>query len=284
MNENVFNWNGELVEGWGLNTSLDSRALNYGDGVFETLRYAHGRINFWEDHYFRLMSSMRILRMEIPMGFSPEYLEDQLKNTIEANKTGNTARIKLLVVRKSGGYYTPSDNNVDFLITAFPLEDPSFKLNERGLEIDLYKDFYKPKNLLSGLKTTSAQFYTLASVFRKENNLDECLLLNEQKHLIETISSNIFLVKGNRVITPSLKSGCLKGVIRKNVLEILTKMDYDIVEKEDISPFELQKADEVFLTNTIKGIQWVSGYRKKEFKCDLSRKLVEKLNVKVALG
>ena len=173
---------------------------------------------------------------------------------------------------------------MDYLVTSSPLEQALFVLNEEGLTIDMYKDFYKPKNLLSNLKGASAQLYTLASVFRKENGLDECLLLNDQKYLTETISSNIFLVKGKEVITPSLKSGCLKGIIRKQVLEILSKMDYAAVEQENISPFELQKVDEVFLTNTIQGIRWVKRYRKKEFDCKLSAELTEKLNVKAALG
>ncbi|HAD97664.1 MAG TPA: aminotransferase class IV [Cryomorphaceae bacterium] len=283
MNNTTYNWNGELIHSDTLKIGLDNRGLNYGDGVFETLKYANGRINFWEDHYFRLMSSMRIMRMEIPMSFSAEYLEEQLLQTVQENKL-DTARIKLLILRKPGGLYTPQLNDVDYLVTASSLEQARFVLNEEGLTIDMYKDFYKPKNLLSNLKGASAQLYTLASVFRKENGLDECLLLNDQKYLTETISSNIFLVKGKEVITPSLKSGCLKGIIRKQVLEILSKMDYAAVEQENISPFELQKVDEVFLTNTIQGIRWVKRYRKKEFGCKLSAELTEKLNVKAALG
>ena len=86
MNNTTYNWNGELIHSDTLKIGLDNRGLNYGDGVFETLKYANGRINFWEDHYFRLMSSMRIMRMEISMSFSAEYLEEQLLQTVQEKK------------------------------------------------------------------------------------------------------------------------------------------------------------------------------------------------------
>ncbi len=284
MKESVYNWNGEFIASQQLQTDIQNRGLNYGDGVFETLKYANGRINFWEDHYFRLMSSMRILRMEIPMNFSPEYLEEKLLETARKNGIEKAARLKLLVTRKPGGFYTPANNDIDYVITAEPLKQASFKLNEAGLTVDLYKDFFKARNLLSNLKSTSSQLYVLASIFRQENQLDECLMLNDQKYLTEAISSNVFIVKDKEVSTPSLKSGCLKGVLRKNVIEILSKMDYQVQERDAISPFELQKADEVFLTNSIKGLQWVGQYRKKKLEPILSPLLTERLNIKVALG
>jgi branched-chain amino acid aminotransferase len=281
----LFNLNGNIIEGDTFETSIYNRGLNYGDGVFETMKFANNRINFWEDHYFRLMSSMRILRMEIPMNFSPEYLEEQLRDLIRLNELeSSTIRLKVVVTRKAGGYYTPNTNDIDILITVEPLDNARFTLNDEGLEIDMFKDFYVQKSMLSNLKTTSSMLYTLASVFRKENQLDECVLVNDSKHLVETISSNIFLVKDNKVITPALDTGCLKGIIRKKVLEILPKMGYEVEEKSDISPFELQKVDQVFLTNSIHGVRWVKKYRKKEFSNGIGEELSQKLNIVASIG
>jgi branched-chain amino acid aminotransferase len=246
-------YNGEIREGKRVELALNNRALNYGDGVFETIKYSFKRINFWEDHYFRLMSSMRILRMEIPANFSPEYLEEQLRSCLEANGLiEDAARLKLLVFRKAGGYYTPNNNGVDFIISASPLEHADYRLNSRGLEIDLYKDFYKQKGLLSNLKQLGAALYTIASVYRAENDLDECVLLNDDKQVVEAISSNLFMVKNKEVFTAPLETGCLKGVMRKQVIDLLPKLGYEVRE-ESFSPFELQRADEVFLTNAING-------------------------------
>jgi branched-chain amino acid aminotransferase len=81
----MINFNGNLQE-TEIITSFDNRGYKYGDALFETLRVLNTKILFWEDHYFRLMSSMRILRMEIPMEFTMEFLEKEILTTIEINK------------------------------------------------------------------------------------------------------------------------------------------------------------------------------------------------------
>lgn len=280
----TYNYNGDFISNDQITLSTADRALQYGDSVFESMKFANGRINFWEAHYFRLMSSMRILRMEIPMSFSPEYLEEQIRDTITENHLSDkAARIRLQVLRKEGGLYTPVSNDVNFLISVSELEEPNYTLNEKGLEVDLFKDYYKQKSLLSNIKSGSAVLYTIASIFKKENGLDECLLLNDDKMVAEAISANVFVVKGKEIYTPPLADGCLKGVMRKHVLEILPKMGYEVIEKS-ISPFDLQKADELFLTNATKGVQWVEKYRKKTFVKDVSEALIAKLNIQVALS
>jgi branched-chain amino acid aminotransferase len=279
-----YNLNGFIIRNKHLGIQINNRGLNYGDGIFETLKFANNRINFWEDHYFRLMASMRIVRMDIPMDFSPEYLENQIRKTLEVNGLSEkAARVKLLVVRKAGGLYTPETNAVDFLITTEESSTPSFQLNEQGLNIDLYKDFYKNSGMLSTIKTTSAQLYTVASIFRKENHYDECLLLNERKEVVEAISSNIFIVKGDDLITPPLESGCLKGIMRKKIIEFAPQLKFNVKE-ESFSPFALQKADEVWLSNSIKGLQWVGQYRKKSYRQERAAEMLNKININIALN
>lgn len=281
----IYNCNGQQKKGNAIETSIFDRGMNYGDGIFETLKFSNNRINFWEDHYFRMMSSMRILRMEIPMSFAPEFIEKECRDLISVNGLQDKAvRIKILVLRKPGGRYTPDTNDVDYYISLEELSGSSFALNDQGLEVDLYKDFYKQKGMLSNLKLSSAPLFTLASIYKKENELDECLILNDEKYLAEAISSNIFLLKGGKLLTPSLASGCLKGIVRKKVLEIAKQMKLEVEEIDKLSPFDLQKSEEVFLTNSINGIQWVAKYKKKEFKKDLSSTLVAKLNIMAALS
>lgn len=279
-----YNLNGYLIRNKHLGIQVNNRGLNYGDGIFETIKYSRKRFNFWEDHYFRLMASMRIVRMEIPMSFSPEYLEEQMRLTLNANGLEEaSARVKILVVRKAGGFYTPETNAIDFLITTEEIEDDSYQLNSEGLKVDLFKDYYKLSGLLGTLKSTSAQLYGIAGIFAKENSLDDAILLNEKKEVIESISSNIFMLKGNQLFTPPLSSGCLKGVMRKQVLELAEQLGLEIKE-ESFSPFALQKADEVWLSNAINGIRWVSQYRKKSYTNNGALEMVKKLNVKVALS
>ena len=279
-----YNLNGKLIQGKYLSITTDNRGLNYGDGVFETIRYSFNKLCFWEDHYFRLMSSMRIVRMEIPMHFSPEFLQEEIMKVIEANGLKErSARVKFLTIRKAGGKYTPQHQDIDYLVTTEELDSTDYRLNETGLHVDLYKDYYVPKGLLSNIKSSSAQLYTVASIYRMENDFDECILLNEDKHVVEAISSNLFMVKGEDVYTPPLSTGCLKGIMRKRIIDLIPGTGLRLIE-EPFSPFELQKADEVFLTNAISGIKWVKNYRKKEYKPDIAEKLISKLNAMARLS
>lgn len=280
----MINFNGTLEEN---NTSIspNNRGLNYGDAVFETLRISGGKIYFWEDHYFRLMASMRILRMEIPMSFTPEYLEEQVLNTIKAQENSNKGfRAKILVWRKTGGKYTPSTNDVAFLITTEPLENPFYTLQDSFYEIELFKDHYINSGLLSTLKTNNKVLNVLGSVYAQENDYANCLLLNEKKQVVEALNGNIFLVKGYKIKTPPLEDGCLNGILRKQIIKILGAMPDYILEETSVSPFELQKADEIFITNVITGIQPVSKYRKKEYSQEVAKELLAKLNVKARLS
>ena len=109
-------------------------------------------------------------------------------------------------------------------------------------------------------------------------------VLNSKKQIIEALNGNLFLVKGETIKTPPIKDGCLKGIMRKQLLGILSEMyDYDIKEVS-ISPFELQKADELFITNVVSGIQPITKYRKKEYSNTLAMEVLGKLNAKARLG
>jgi len=92
------------------------------------------------------------------------------------------------------------------------------------------------------------------------------------------------MVKNDSIVTPSLRDGCLNGVVRKKLVEILTKLKDFSFEECSISPFELQKADELFLTNSITGIRSITKYRKKEFTNEVAKTLIGKLNASARLG
>lgn len=265
--------------------SIQNRGLAYGDALFETIKSSYGKLLFWEDHYFRLMASMRIMRMEIPMNFTMEFLEEQIQNTIEANQLHEaSSRIKLTVFRNEGGLYLPNTNDVSFIISVKAIEDDFYILKDDFYEVDLFKDYYLSPSLLSTLKTNNKALNVVASIYAKENNLNNCFILNTDKQVIEALNGNVFLVKDNIIKTPPIDNGCLKGVMRKQLIELIKSMlQYELLE-DSISPFELQKADEIFITNVIVGIQPVSKYRKKVFSNEVSKNLLQKLNVKIRLS
>jgi branched-chain amino acid aminotransferase len=280
----MVNINGTLYQDFEANIPTNNRGLAYGDSVFETIKFNNNKPVFWEAHYFRLMASMRILRMEIPMHFTPEFLENEIVNLVQSFPNNAISyRVKITVYRDSDGFYTPSSNNVSYIISAQELSSDLYEINKGHYEIELFKDYLISPNLLSTLKTNNKAVNVVGSIFAKENNYSNCLLLNTNKSIIEALNGNIFLIKGNTVKTPPLADGCLKGILREKLIEIISKSpDFELSESS-ISPFELQKADELFITNVIQGIVPITKFRKKEFSADICSKLLVLLNTKLRL-
>ena len=274
----MINLNGTLVAN---DSSLaQNRAFLYGDAVFETVKMVNDKVLFMEDHYFRLMASMRIIRMQIPMNFTLEYLEKQFLQVAASNGCADSCRIRITVYRNEGGFYLPKTRSVSFLMTVQPKETKSYIFSNEPYEVELFKDFHVTKQLLSTLKSTNRLIQTVGSIFADENGYQNCLLLNEDKNIVEALNGNLFMLIGNRLSTPPLSEGCLNGVMRKQILEIAQKMENIEVVEEVISPFSLQKADELFITNVIVGIQPITKYRKKAFESTLAKQLLQELNHK----
>jgi len=285
----MINLNGEIVSNNNANLSVFNRGLAYGDAVFETIRVNGNQILFWEDHYFRLMASMRIMRMRIPMEFTLEYLEKQIQDTIASHGLPNTQsiRVKLTVYRDSQGLYTPDENKTSFFISVKKIASPFYTLNSidtEKYEIELFKDYLVAADLLSTLKTNNRAINVLAGIFAKENKYDNILLLNTDKKVIEACNGNLFLIKGGTIKTPPTKDGCISGILKKQIQRILSKNTDFVLEESSISPFELQKADEIFITNVIGGITSVSKFRKKQFENTKTKKILGLINADIRLS
>ena len=274
----MFNFNGELLED---NTSFlneKNRGVQLGDAVFEELRVLNGDIVFLEDHYLRLMSSMRILRMEIPMNFTMEFMEEEILKGLSENDLKEAKQIKFTVFRNSQADFSKSDNSISYFITSNTLTNPFFILNEGAYEVELFKDFYKNSSMLSNLDTNNKVLNVVGAIYAQENDYQDCLLLNERKQVIEALNGNLFVVKGNQIKTAPLTDGCINSILRKKLIDIVSKInDFEFIE-DSISPFELQKADELFIINNIDGIISISKYRKKDFVNTTAKNLIGKLN------
>ena len=282
----MINYNGAIIEKSDLPSAEIARATMYGDAVFETLKMQEGKLFFIEDHYFRLMAGMRILRMPIPMDFTPEFFIEQAERLAEEVAIEN-GRLRIQVVRVADGKYTPSeDQSTVWWMELEELESIEYIHSEKGLTVDLFKDHYIQPGLLSTIKSSNSLPYVLGGVYARENNLDAVLMVNDNKMLVEANASNVFVLKGDVLRTAPLEDGALRGVFRKNLLNWGKEIGLQVKE-ESINPFDLQKADEIWLTNTISGVQWVEKYRKNTYKGDKAKELValleRKLNVLGAL-
>ena len=263
-------------------SDLLNRGFLYGDSVFESIRIVNNKIIFWEDHYMRLMSSMRIIRIEIPQSYTPDFFKLQITNTISKVNSSFTGRVRLTIFREGGGYYTPELSSPSFIVNCSVIDIKEFFLKDSEFKVDLFKDYYIQNDLLSNLKTNNKLINVLAGIYANENNLDNCILLNNKKNVTEFLNGNLFIVRGNKIITPNLDSGCLKGVMRKKIIEYVKLLPEFSIEETVISPFDLLSANEIWLTNSISGIINVTNYRNKSFSNDIAKIFIDFLNKKVS--
>lgn len=275
----MINFNGTLSSE--NNLLISNRGLLYGDSVFETVKILDNKVLFVEDHYFRLMASMRIIRMEIPMNFTLEYFEEQILLLAKALNAEKSSRARITIFRNEGGLYLPKTNTISFLISLNTLENSVYTINNQNYEVELFKDFIITKHLLSTIKSSNRLVNVTGSIFAHENGYENCLLINDTKNVVEALNGNIFMLVGNKLITPPTSEGCINGVMRKQIIAIAKKIDTLEVVEEAISPFDLQKADEIFITNVITGIQPITKYRKKEYKFEVASDLLLRLNAQI---
>ena len=153
----MVNFNGNIQENSSISIE-NNRGFLFGDSIFETIKVLDNKVLFLEDHYFRLMASMRICRMEIPMNFTMEYFEEQILNLIQSLNNSNSYRIRFTVYRDSEGFYLPKSRNVQFIVLASSLNSELYSFGKEHYEVELYKDFYVSKQLLSTLKTNNKCF------------------------------------------------------------------------------------------------------------------------------
>jgi branched-chain amino acid aminotransferase len=130
---------------------------------------------------------------------------------------------------------------------------------------------------LSNFKTTSSLLYVLAAIHKKESGFDESIILNVKGNVADAIYANVFIVKDTKIYTPPLSEAGVDGVMRKQILRIAYKKGYRAIEKP-LEVTDLQEADEIFLTNAIKGIVWVNLFGGKNYSHPIASELLNKLN------
>ena len=278
----MINYNGNFKD-----QSLDhfnNRGFLFGDSVFETIKVVDNKIIYWEEHYLRLMSSMRILRIEIPGLYTPDFFEEEIQKTNLKIDSFFTGRVRLTIFRREGGLYLPDYNDPIFVINSQKTDQKLFNVNLQSYKVDLFKDYQIQSNLISNLKTNNRVVNVIGSIYAKENDLDNCILLNDQKFVSEFLNGNIFIVKNNHVITPPISSGCLNGIMRNKIIELINKLTNLEIEEKDFSPYELISSDEIWVSNSISGIIPVTEYRRKKFSNKVAITIINYLNKQFSIS
>lgn len=272
------NYNGDFLFENDLFITKENRSFRYGDGLFESLLVSGTKAPFIKLHYQRLTQSMEVLQMLPHIRFNLENLEQIIQKLCNKNKYLKGARFRISVFRNLGGLYTPETNYTDFLVESIPLPDYLFKLNEKGLRLGTFKTHLKSIDELGSLKSANALLYIMAGIYKKQNRFDDCLIFNQHNRICETVSSNIFLVKNNSLYTPSLEEGCISGIMRTVVIRIAPRFGFEVNQNCSLTEEDIEKADEIFVTNAVQGIQWVVAYKNRRYFNTSARLFTDKIN------
>jgi branched-chain amino acid aminotransferase len=260
----MVNINGHIYPNDDALISISNNSLISGDLIFENIIISRNKVLFFEDHYFNLLSSMRILKIKIPMSFTPEFLEEQLLLLYTKSGFVNENILMRILICNN----VPSEKNPNSLkYYIYDACDIDYTINNfEKYTLDVFKDYFKNTGLLSNLTTNNQLIQRVGLRYCQENDFNDCVVLNNSKTISETLKGNIFMVMNDRVLTPPLKDGSNKNVIRSKIIDIINNdiEGFNVVE-ESLSVFDIQKSDELFISNINYGIQSVHKFRKKVF-------------------
>ena len=261
--------NFDLLREEDFSLKINNRSFLYADGFFESIKVINSNCFNLEFHFERIKKTVAFFKMDIDSSISQ--FEDLLDKLIDKNEIEG-GRIRIVFYRESEGKYLPKENKLSF-IAEIEKSNNGFLFNKNGLKLGVFKEIRKDKSKFSNYKTTNAAIYVLASIFAKESSLDDCLLLNIEDNIIESSNSNLFIAKGDRIITSPLSGGCVDGTMRKFI-----KNQFDVLEKS-ITKEDLFSADEVFLSNAIEGVKCVESFEEKKYQSHkIARLVFDKLN------
>jgi branched-subunit amino acid aminotransferase/4-amino-4-deoxychorismate lyase len=265
------NYNGKFYEEDTPLFASNNRALKYGDGFFESMVMMQGKMPLLTTHVERIHKSAEILQLEFAIEITAQAIKEMVDELSARNESCENLRVRLQFFRKGEGLYLSKNNKASFILTTEPLKATKFESVEIP-EIGLCPLVKKQFDSISSIKTNSALTYVTAAQWAANNNLSDALILNTNNEVCEATSSNIILVIDGKLFTPSISSGCIAGVMRNYLVEALAITEQPITEKD------LHAADEIWLTNAVKGIQYVTQYNGSFYKSKKAMETIAFLN------
>ncbi|MBN1113392.1 MAG: aminotransferase class IV family protein [Bacteroidales bacterium] len=278
IKKHFVNINGDFFDSSKPSINSNNRAFLYGDGFFETIRCNGTTPLFFDKHLERISKGFELYQFDTDFRYNKEFFQLQITRTLNKNRFLKAARVRITFFRISDGFYTPNSNNWGFLIDSSVIDNEQFYLNTKGLSVAIYRRMKKHNNVFSPIKNINSTLFVDAALFKNKNNLDDAIILNEQENICECISSNLFIVNGKDISTPSLSTGCVAGIMRNIIIDIAKSNGYNVFVKKEISIIDVENAEEVFITNAIQGIRYISIFGNRRYDRKASKELVYLLN------
>ena len=236
------------------------RGLQYGDGLFETIVMVQGEPLLWERHMARLETGER--RLGLPLENKTRLRQEVIG--VAGDKS--PAVVKLILTRGAGGrgYRPPVYPQVSRIISLHPWPRYPAQWFINGIQLRICSTRLGRNPRLAGIKHLNRLEQVLARQEWDDPDVPEGLMLDDENHVIEGTQSNLFLLKGRRLITPDLSACGVAGVVRALVLEIAAQFNLS-VHVAAVSLGELKRADALFITNSLLGICPVASLEQRRF-------------------
>jgi branched-chain amino acid aminotransferase len=271
--QSQINFNGKLTDTNIPLATAFNRSLRYGDGLFETMYWDGHQIHNGDFHLDRLFQGLQVLRFDLSSGFTREFIAAEIRKLCEFNSAAKKARVRLTVFREDGVRLFPVINQPVFMIESGALPEE----NKAPLRLSIFKGETKSTGILSNLKTNNYLLNLLAIQYARENSFDDALILNNRGNICEASTSNLFMIQKGIFFTPSLNQGCVAGTKRRELLESLPGLGFQ-VEETIITKDMVFEMEEIFLTNAIRGIQPVICIDNTYYAREATERLVRLLN------
>jgi len=208
-------YNNDLLQEGEFRIPVTDRSFQYNDGFFETIMIVDGKIRFWQDHQDRMKAAADVLKLDLPESLFHATTEEKLLKLAESNSALSYGRLKLKIWRQGAGLYTPERNTANWLTTVQPAATPATYLEKVGICASV-RTYYSP---FSGFKGAASMQYVMAGLEKKERGFDDLIILDRQNLVSEFTAANICWCQNNVVFTPSLETGCINGIMRRNILK-----------------------------------------------------------------
>lgn len=239
---------------------LINRAFLYGDAVWVSFFVRNGQLIMAEESYFFLMASMRKMRMNIPLSYTLEFFQELFEREV-LEKGIRNGITQMMAYRKQEEKPLPKSATAFY----FEVEESEDILGIQGdIELDLIKEINVNANLLSNIRVHSAE-NIYATIYAKENDLDDVIFLNPNKKIARSIFGNLLFLQDNVIKIPKQTEGAYISPLMENFVTFVHKNKLADIEEAEIIAFESQKAEEILRISDEKGVHSVSKIRNKTF-------------------
>lgn len=241
--------NGELVDKEQATVSVFDHGLLYGDGVFEGIRAYNGRVFKLKEHIDRLFYSAKAILLDIPM--THEEITRAVVETLNVNGIRD-GYVRLVVTRGPGtlGLNPFKCKNPVVIIIADKIQLYPEQMYVDGMDLITVPTTRNHQNAVNpAIKSLNYLNNILAKIEAVNAGYEEAIMLNPSGYVAECTGDNIFIIKGDAMLTPPLEAGALYGITRQTAIDIATSMGMTVTEP-NLTRYDLYNADECFLTGT----------------------------------